>query len=222
MWADSPPPVLPRFFHSEPPRSEPPAARPDAVLHIKNSLEHRFSNLQWVFPNPPGNGYGRLTFGDAECRARHGRNRLQHQRAILHGFSEGADLIQAAAYATSPYRLTRPYVGFRPASPQKLAGRRIEPPVSLRVRQSTFRLLAPLPNPRCCLRALFWIHGLTVFFSPEFSVLLPFVEIVAPRWVSPFVDSTSNTPSLNSSIEMSNVPPRDRTRHLAVLFLSRP
>jgi hypothetical protein len=32
--------------------------------------------------------------------------------------------------ATSPYRLTRPYVGFTPTMPQKLAGWRTEPPVS--------------------------------------------------------------------------------------------
>jgi hypothetical protein len=30
----------------------------------------------------------------------------------------------------TPYRLTRPYVGLTPTTPQKLAGTRIEPPVS--------------------------------------------------------------------------------------------
>src|SRR5690242_11614526 len=34
------------------------------------------------------------------------------------------------ANATSPYRLTRPYVGFNPTSPHIAAGCRIDPPVS--------------------------------------------------------------------------------------------
>jgi hypothetical protein len=39
------------------------------------------------------------------------------------------------ANATIPYRLTRPYVGFRPTVPVSAAGWRIEPPVSV-----------PIPN----------------------------------------------------------------------------
>src|SRR5437764_9615745 len=35
------------------------------------------------------------------------------------------------AKATSPYRDTRPYVGFSPTTPQNAAGWRIEPPVSV-------------------------------------------------------------------------------------------
>ena len=35
------------------------------------------------------------------------------------------------AYATRPYRETRPYVGFRPTMPQNAAGQRTEPPVSV-------------------------------------------------------------------------------------------
>jgi len=34
-------------------------------------------------------------------------------------------------FGNMPFRLTRPYVGFRPAIPQAAAGRRIEPPVSV-------------------------------------------------------------------------------------------
>src|SRR5438046_156323 len=34
------------------------------------------------------------------------------------------------ANATSPYRLTRPYVGFTPTTPQNAAGWRTDPPVS--------------------------------------------------------------------------------------------
>src|SRR5436190_15909508 len=34
------------------------------------------------------------------------------------------------AKATSPYRLTRPYVGLTPTTPQNAAGCRTEPPVS--------------------------------------------------------------------------------------------
>src|SRR5688572_30789093 len=35
------------------------------------------------------------------------------------------------ANATSPYREMRPYVGFKPTTPQNAAGWRIEPPVSV-------------------------------------------------------------------------------------------
>ena len=44
-----------------------------------------------------------------------------------------------------------------------------------------------------------------------------------PRWVSPFVDFTSKTPSPSSRIEISNVPPpRSNTAIFSSFFLSRP
>ncbi len=44
-----------------------------------------------------------------------------------------------------------------------------------------------------------------------------------PRWVSPLVESTSNTPSPMSRIDTSNVPPpRSNTAIFSFFFLSRP
>ena len=44
-----------------------------------------------------------------------------------------------------------------------------------------------------------------------------------PRWVSPFVESTSKTPSPNSRMETSKVPPpRSKTTIFSSLFFSRP
>src|SRR5690606_6634800 len=75
------------------------------------------------------------------------------------------------AYATSPYRETRPYEGFSPVIPQNEAGWRIEPPVSEpRVatisRAATAAADPPLEPPGT--RA--WSQGLTVRPSAEFSV----------------------------------------------------
>src|SRR5581483_3553833 len=46
-----------------------------------------------------------------------------------------------------PARLTRPYVGFSPAMPQKLAGTRIEPPVSLPSATGTSLAATAAPDP---------------------------------------------------------------------------
>ena len=44
-----------------------------------------------------------------------------------------------------------------------------------------------------------------------------------PRWVSPLVESTSKTPSPNSRMETSKVPPpRSKTTIFSSLFFSRP
>src|SRR5215469_6659771 len=47
----------------------------------------------------------------------------------------------------TPARLTRPYVGFRPTTPQHAAGRRIEPPVSLPSAKSTSRAATATADP---------------------------------------------------------------------------
>src|SRR5688572_10939936 len=44
-------------------------------------------------------------------------------------------------------RLTRPYVGLRPVTPQKCAGRRIEPPVSEPSAAGVIRAATPVPDP---------------------------------------------------------------------------
>ena len=52
--------------------------------------------------------------------------------------------------ATTPKRLTRPYVGSRPTTPQRAAGWRIEPPVSLpsETRHSPAETAAAEPKPK--------------------------------------------------------------------------
>ncbi len=48
-------------------------------------------------------------------------------------------------------------------------------------------------------------------------------QLSPPRWVSPFVALTSNTPSPISSTDTSNVPPpRSNTAIFSSFFLSRP
>ena len=51
------------------------------------------------------------------------------------------------ANATIPHRLHRPYVGLMPAMPQKLAGWRIEPPVSVAVAPSASRAATAAAEP---------------------------------------------------------------------------
>src|SRR6516164_6470644 len=51
------------------------------------------------------------------------------------------------AYATTPQREQRPQVGFKPTIPQKLAGWRIEPPVSVPVAASAARAATAAADP---------------------------------------------------------------------------
>src|SRR5580693_6909348 len=51
------------------------------------------------------------------------------------------------ANATMPQRLHRPYVGLMPTMPQKLAGWRIEPPVSVPVAPSASRAATAAAEP---------------------------------------------------------------------------
>src|SRR5579862_7473510 len=71
----------------------------------------------------------------------------------------------------TPKRETRPYVGFRPTTPQNAAGRRTEPPVSVpsAAWHSPAATATPEPPddpPGTRARS----HGLRVTPSPEFSV----------------------------------------------------
>jgi hypothetical protein len=93
------------------------------------------------------------------------------------------------AYATSPYRLTRPYVGFSPTIPHRLAGWRTLPPVSepsaARHRSAaTAAALPPLDPPGTRVVS----HGLRVVKYAEFSVLEPIANssvLVLPSSTAP-------------------------------------
>src|SRR5215470_14841129 len=76
--------------------------------------------------------------------------------------------------ATSPYRETRPYVGFKPTTPQNAAGVRTEPPVSepsamSDVPEATLAADPPLEPPGTRSR----LCGLRVSKYAEFSVVEP-------------------------------------------------
>ena len=59
--------------------------------------------------------------------------------------------------------------------------------------------------------------------SPMIQSIMRWSMLSPPRWVSPFVDFTSTTPSPTSRIEMSNVPPpKSKTAMVSSFFLSRP
>src|SRR5579864_359607 len=78
------------------------------------------------------------------------------------------------ANASTPYRDTRPYVGFTPTTPHKLAGWRIEPPVSVPIPRganpaATAAALPPLEPPGTRARS----HGLWLGPYAEFSVEEP-------------------------------------------------
>src|SRR5271157_44016 len=93
------------------------------------------------------------------------------------------------AKATSPYRETLPYVGFNPTVPHRLAGCRMEPPVSV-PRAATQRPAAtaaaepPLEPPGIRDRS----HGFFVTWNEEFSVDDPMANssmLSLPRWMKP-------------------------------------
>mgnify|MGYP007068585996 CR=1 FL=1 len=59
----------------------------------------------------------------------------------------GPGLSSDEPIATTPYRLTRPYVGFNPTTPHQLAGWRIDPAVSdpIAATASSAAILAAAP-----------------------------------------------------------------------------
>ena len=93
------------------------------------------------------------------------------------------------AKAIRPERLTRPYVGFMPTTPQSAAGWRIEPPVSvpsaiIASPAATAAALPPELPPGTRSRS----QGLRVGKYPEFSVELPMAnssQLVTPSMTAP-------------------------------------
>src|SRR5688500_3739180 len=93
------------------------------------------------------------------------------------------------ANATRPYRLTRPYVGFKPTTPHMAAGWRIEPPVSepiapRHIRAASAAALPPEEPPGT--RSV--SHGFRVGPNALFSVELPIANssrFVFPTMIAP-------------------------------------
>ena len=78
------------------------------------------------------------------------------------------------AYATRPYRETRPYVGFRPTMPQNAAGQRTEPPVSVpSARSASPAATAAADPPEEPPGTRETSRGLRVGPKAEFSVVVP-------------------------------------------------
>ena len=67
-----------------------------------------------------GRGIARVGAGD----------RVEHEAAVVRRRASGPSLSSVQQSAIAPCRLTRPYVGRSPVTPQKAAGERIEPQVS--------------------------------------------------------------------------------------------
>src|SRR5687767_8471878 len=101
------------------------------------------------------------------------------------------------ANATSPYRETRPYVGFRPTHPHNAAGWRIEPPVSeprLAMHSSAVTAAAEPPDEPPGMRDV--SQGLRVVTKAEFSVELPIANssmFRRPKMIAPAAFSFSVT-----------------------------
>src|SRR5262249_29141702 len=101
------------------------------------------------------------------------------------------------AYAMTPYRDTRPYVGLSPTTPQKAAGSRTDPPVSVpsaawhsRAAPATPEPPEDPPGPRA------GSHGFRVTPSAEFSVDEPIAnssQLSFPTMTAPAARSRAVT-----------------------------
>src|SRR5215210_5745743 len=104
------------------------------------------------------------------------------------------------ANATNPQRLTRPYVGLSPTTPQSAAGCRTEPPVSDPSAAGTIRAAtaaAEPPDDPPATRA--WSHGLRAGPNAECSVDEPIAnssQFVLPTRIAPAASSRSMTVAL--------------------------
>src|ERR671923_2267144 len=89
-----------------------------------------------------------------------------------------------------PARLMRPYVGFKPTTPQKEAGLRTEPPVSLPVAQVTRCAASATPEPELDPPGTISVfHGLravpnTSMLPEANSWVLSLPRQMAPAWRS--------------------------------------
>jgi len=81
-------------------------------------------------------------------RDRRSRHRIERDRGVANGLGERPNMIETHAERLHSYRLTRPYVGFRPTTPQNDAGMRMDPPVSVPVAIRAIRLRRPRRNRR--------------------------------------------------------------------------
>ncbi len=101
------------------------------------------------------------------------------------------------AIATTPNRLVMPYVGFTPTTPLKLAGWRIDPPVSVpsakgTIPRATATADPPLLPPATRVSSIAFLVGP----NAEFSVLLPCAnesKFVLPIQIAPSASSRSTT-----------------------------
>src|SRR5262249_33079970 len=104
------------------------------------------------------------------------------------------------AYATNPYLLTRPYVGFSPTIPHMAPGCRMEPPVSEpRANATSPAATAAAEPPLEPPGTREGSHGFPVGPYPLFSVELPMAnssQFVLPIRMAPAASSRSNTVAL--------------------------
>ena len=56
---------------------------------------------------------------------------VQHERRVLDRSGQRPDMVERPGRGVTPYKLIRPWLALRPTVPQKAAGMRIEPPVSV-------------------------------------------------------------------------------------------
>ena len=95
-----------------------------------------------------------------------------------------------------PYRLTRPYVGLRPTTPESDAGWRMLPPVSVPVAKNAWpEATAALEPPELPPGTLDSSHGLRTGPYAEFSLLEPMAnssQLVLPSSTAPAALSRSS------------------------------
>src|SRR5882672_10130361 len=111
------------------------------------------------------------------------------------------------AKAISPYRLTRPYVGFIPTTPHSAAGWRMEPPVSVPSEMmaspaATAAALPPELPPGTRSRS----QGLWVGKYPEFSVELPIAN--SSQFVTPSITAPASNRRLTAVAVYGGLKPR--------------
>src|SRR5436305_4313088 len=113
------------------------------------------------------------------------------------------------AKATRPQRLTRPYVGFSPTTPQNAAGWRTEPPVSEPSAAGTMRAATaaaePPEEPPATREGS---HGLRVGPNAECSVDEPMANssrLVLPAMVKPAARSLATTVASKGDVKFERI-----------------
>ena len=93
--------------------------------------------------------------------------------------------------------------------------------ISVLVEEDNSILAFSAASFRRCIAIGSWVRSAPSSFlnSSTNQVIITWSKSSPPKWVSPFVDKTSNTPPPNSRIEISNVPPpRSNTATFISLF----